>query len=372
MSSTPQVAVVGGGILGVSTARHLARSGARVTLVTEGELASNASGRSLSWLNSAGARSSDYHRLRLVGIDRYRTLAAQRRDLDWLRFDGGLTWRPEGEGDALREGHDHEVSVGYDSVLLSREEVADRVPGVDPAAIPDDGAILNPGEGWVDLPSLIDFLVKELIDCGGTVMTGTGPAQVHLDSGRVTEVRTARGDRLGVDAAVLATGPAVPAAAADLGISIPDATPLALLVRTAPVDTPLRVVLNTPRVALRPAPGGALAVDSDWTSSSIVSAPDGTYDVPRTVVEELLAEASAVLAGHPTLTPAGYGIGTKPIPGDGQPVLGQLGDIDGLSVAFTHSGATLGLVVGELLAWEVVTGRRHPLLAPFSAARFER
>jgi len=149
MSSTPRVAVIGGGIIGVSTARHLARRGARVTLVTEGELASNASGRSLSWLNSAGTRSPDYHRLRLVGIDRYRTLAALHRDLHWLRFDGGLTWQPEGHGEALREAHNHEVRVGYDSVLLTPDEVADRVPGVDPDAIPAEGAVLNPGEGWV-------------------------------------------------------------------------------------------------------------------------------------------------------------------------------------------------------------------------------
>ena len=57
-SSNPlRVAVVGGGVVGVSTAHQLARAGADVVLVTEGELTSNASGRSLSWLNSAGIRS---------------------------------------------------------------------------------------------------------------------------------------------------------------------------------------------------------------------------------------------------------------------------------------------------------------------------
>jgi glycine/D-amino acid oxidase-like deaminating enzyme len=183
-------------------------------------------------------------------------------------------------------------------------------------------------------------------------------------------VRTARGDRLPVDAALLATGPNVPRAAAELGFSIPDATPLALLVRTQPVETALRVVLNTPRVALRPAPGGTLAVDSDWASRSISTAADGSHGVPDEVVTELLAEASAVLAGHPALTPAAVGIGTKPIPGDGEPVLGALGDIPGLFVAFTHSGATLGLIAGELLAREITTGEPHPLLAPFTAARF--
>jgi glycine/D-amino acid oxidase-like deaminating enzyme len=39
-------------------------------------------------------------------------------------------------------------------------------------------------------------------------------------------------------------------------------------------------------------------------------------------------------------------------------------------VAFTHSGATLGLVAGELLAGEVLTGRPNPLLEPFRPARF--
>jgi glycine/D-amino acid oxidase-like deaminating enzyme len=183
-------------------------------------------------------------------------------------------------------------------------------------------------------------------------------------------VETARGDRLAVDTALLATGAGVPQAAAELGVAIPDATPLALLVRTHPVDTALRVVLNTPRVALRPAPGGTLAVDSDWTSSRIEASPDGGYRVAPDVVQELLAEASAVLSGHPVLTAAAAGIGAKPVPGDGEPVLGRLGDTPGLYVAFTHSGATLALVVGELLAREIVTGTPHPLLAPFTAARF--
>ena len=52
-------------------------------------------------------------------------------------------------------------------------------------------------------------------------------------------------------------------------------------------------------------------------------------------------------------------------------MLGQLGDTDGLYVAFTHSGATLALIVGELMAYEMITGQSHPLLAPFSVSRFQ-
>jgi hypothetical protein len=49
--------------------------------------------------------------------------------------------------------------------------------------------------------------------------------------------------------------------------------------------------------------------------------------------------------------------------------LGAVETIAGLHVAFSHSGATLGLVVGELLAREIVSGNPHPMLASFRANR---
>ena len=368
--SQPKVAVIGGGVLGVSTGYHLARRGAKVWLVTEGSLASGASGRSLSWLNAAGVRSEHYHRFRMIGIDRYRTLFAREPTLDWLRFDGGLRWGPPEDAQGLRQIHDHELAHGYDSQLLTRDEIAARIPGVNPAAIPASGAIWNPGEGWVDLPSLINYLATQLVKLDGEVITNAGRASVITDAGRVTRIDTERRGRIMVEAALLATGSTAPEMAADFGVSIPDATNTALLIKTHPVKTGLRAVLNTPRVSLRPTPNGGLAVDADWTESHIEVLADGTYRVPAETIDELLGEASQVLAGTPPLSVASYGVGPRPIPGDGEPALGQLGDLEGLYVAFTHSGATLGLIVGELLGYEMIIGEPHPLLAPFSVRRF--
>ncbi len=98
--------------------------------------------------------------------------------------------------------------------------------------------------------------------------------------------------------------------------------------------------------------------------------PDGSYDVPPATVDALLAEASRLLEGNPRLEAARFGIGPKPVPGDGEPVLGRLDEVEGLYVAFTHSGATLGLIAGELLAWEMTRGEAHPLLAGFNPRRF--
>ena len=92
--------------------------------------------------------------------------------------------------------------------------------------------------------------------------------------------------------------------------------------------------------------------------------------MPEDVVAELLAEASRLLAGNPRLEPDWYAAGPKPIPGDGEPVLGAVDEVGGLYLAFTHSGATLALIVGELLAYEVLHGP-HPMLATFNVRRFK-
>ena len=373
MHSSPavsRVAVIGGGVFGVSSAVHLARRGASVTLVTDGAPASGASGRSLSWLNSSRMRSPEYHRLRMIGIDRYRTLAARHPDADWLRFDGGLTWDADDASNEIAAAYAHERSIGYDALLLAADEVPAVTPGVDTRTIPRQGAIFNPGEGWVDLPSLVEVLLGEFAARGGRLVTDAGRASVDVVGGRATGVRTSDGGRFAADAVLLAAGPAVPAVVAEVGVHIPDATPISLLVRSKPVDVALRAVLNTPRVAVRRDPAGALVFDSAWSEEEVVRRADGTYEVRETTVRGLLREASAVLEGNPRLELNSYGVGPKPIPGDGEPVLGRLEGVPGYHVAFSHSGATLGLIAGELLADEIVTGEAHPLLATFRPDRF--
>jgi glycine/D-amino acid oxidase-like deaminating enzyme len=87
-------------------------------------------------------------------------------------------------------------------------------------------------------------------------------------------------------------------------------------------------------------------------------------------VDRLLAEAATVLAANPRLRLDSFAAGPKPVPADCQPVLGRVDAVDGCHVAFSHSGATLGLIAGELLADEIVTGEPHPLLGSFRPSRF--
>ena len=287
----------------------------------------------------------------------------------YLRVDGAMKWA--GPGESFAETFAFERAGGYDAVWLDRAVVAAVAPEVNPDAVADEGAVFNPGEGWVNLPDLIAALVDEAVADGARIIEDAGDARVDVQDGVATGVTLGDGTRLPADRVVLATGPAVPAHLAALGVTVPDATPVAFVLFTDPVDVEVRTVLNTPRVAVRPMPDGRLVLDADWAEKSIVVADDGSISVPEESVQGLLDEASKVLAGNPRLTAHRIGAGLKPIPGDGDPVVGAVPSIAGLYTLFTHSGATLGLVLGELVAEEILTGSPSPVTRAFRLDRFE-
>jgi glycine/D-amino acid oxidase-like deaminating enzyme len=369
-ASSKRVAVIGGGILGAATAMHLARGGAQVTLVTAGPLANGASSRSIAWLNSSGARSAEYHYLRMLAIDRYRTWSAHHPESrGYIRFDGAMKWA--GPNETFRETFAFERSTGYDSVWVDRADVPRIAPEVNAEAVAEEGAIYNPGEGWVNMPDFIPALAAEAVANGADVIEHAGDVRVNVQHGAAAGVILGDGTRLAADQVVLATGGEVPAQLAALGVTVPDATPAAFVLFTDPIDIKIETVLNTPRVAVRPTPDGRLVLDADWAEQSVIVEDDGSFTVPDESVRGLLDEASKVLAGNPRLTAQQVGAGLKPIPGDGEPVVGPVPSISGLHTVFTHSGATLGLILGELLAAEILTGTPSPVLKSFRLDRFD-
>ncbi|MGO4248442.1 NAD(P)/FAD-dependent oxidoreductase [Paenarthrobacter sp. RAF54_2] len=372
MSSTSpkkHVIVIGGGIFGASTALHLARGGAQVTLVTAGSLANGASGRSIAWLNSSGARSAEYHYLRLLAIDRYRTWTAHHPESrHYIQFNGAMKWAAPGK--TFRDTYAFERHHGYESVWVEQADVAAVAPDVNAEAVAEEGAIFNPGEGWVNMPDFIPVLVAEAVATGADVISEAGDVRVDVQDGIAVGVILGSGTRLFADEVVLATGGDVPAQLAALGVTVPDRTTAAFVLLTDPVDVEVKTVLNTPRVAVRPTPDGRLVLDSDWAEQTVLVEDDGSFTVPRESVQGLLEEASKVLAGNPRLTAHHVAAGLKPIPGDGLPVVGSIPGIPGLYTVFSHSGATLGLILGELLAEEILTGTPSPVLESFRPDRF--
>ena len=80
----------------------------------------------------------------------------------------------------------------------------------------------------------------------------------------------------------------------------------------------------------------------------------------QSLAQKLLARAS----GRESVR-----VGERPIPGDGLPVLGRAVELPNFHFAVSHSGATLCLHAGDLVAAEALGVETGDALAPF---RFER
>ncbi|MDV6286820.1 FAD-binding oxidoreductase [Rhodococcus jostii] len=362
--SSPRVVVLGGGVLGASAAVELRRKGADVVLVPGGR---GASYRSFSWLNSFGTHSAEYHRLRLRGIDRYRSRFGPDAGVPWLSFGGAYHAVTPQRFDELAA---HFATSEYRFEEVAAEDLVAAEPRVQRSALEGTRIVHTVGEGWVDLPALIDHLRLQFTGSGGTVLDGVDPvlARIRVSGDAVTGVGWDDGPALGADVVVQATGAFVPLAVRDLGVEIGTRSNPALLITTTAFDHSLGSVIRTPSVGVRPAFDGGVVVHADWADAEVRVQGD-SYAIDEDVAVRLLAAVTDVLVVDGPLRAGFVGVGARPVPADGLPVVGPLAGLPGYRLLFSHSGATLGLVLGELTAEEIVDGTDSALLAPFRPDR---
>jgi glycine/D-amino acid oxidase-like deaminating enzyme len=85
---------------------------------------------------------------------------------------------------------------------------------------------------------------------------------------------------------------------------------------------------------------------------------------------ELLRRARRTIRGLDDARVVAHQVCVRPLPPDGQSIVGRLPGIPGLYVAVTHSGVTLAAHLSRLIAAELTTGTPPGPLAPYTPARF--
>ena len=167
---------------------------------------------------------------------------------------------------------------------------------------------------------------------------------------------------------VNAAGPDAQHIAELAGSPLPFAPVAGLLLRLGHPGNPLRRILHTPVMNVRPDGRDYLILQAADLDERL----EGRREIRPAdpLIGEILARG---IAGFPALSAATLAeirIGIRPIPADGYPSTGRIDPADGYVEAVTHSGVTLGPLLGRLIATEILTGDIDPLLAPFRASRF--
>jgi glycine/D-amino acid oxidase-like deaminating enzyme len=361
------LAIVGLGVVGASAAYAATRGGARVVAFDAGVPGEGTSGTSFAWLNAVRKEPEAYHRLNADGMAAHVELARELGAGGGHHAGGSLEWaQDDAQRRELRERVARLAQRGYPAEWIER----DRALAMEPAlAVPEDvpEVAFYAADAWLDAPRMIRALLGEA--------SGRG-AEIHPHAPvRAWRVRGRRVQALGMDggdviteAVLLCVGAGTQAFLAPLGVRMPVGRVPGLLTVTSPPAEPLRRVVHAPGIHLRPDAGGGLLLGADD-----VDAPAAQADAPSRLDELatlLLERAARVMPAAGAVKIVDRRVGVRPMPADRHTIAGRIPGLDNAWLIATHSGVTLGPLLGRLIAEEIAGGSAHASLAPFRPERF--
>lgn len=370
-----RVVVAGAGIVGASIAYHLARSGARVTVIDRQGPAALASRGSFAWINATWSKQPRaYHALNQDGVARWKLLQPQ-LSLP-VRWGGSLECSLEtADASELTRRVAEQVAWGEQTRFVEGAELAALEPNADFTGL--SRVVYSANDGATDPVAATRAFLAAAAGHGAARRFPCELTGVTLAGGRLRAVQTSRGD-IPADRLVLATGAAADAAARFADWNVPQRDAPGATAITAPMPRLVRRVLWLPGVHLHQRDDGRVVLGEEGGpprneahALRLQGHPDGFPDreIARQHGERMRAAAQRYLPGFTRATFESVHICWRPMPLDGFPVLGHSPARPDVYLAVMHSGVTLAPVVGDLAAREIIAGESPERLQSFRPDR---
>ncbi|MGR3802868.1 GcvT family protein [Marinibacterium profundimaris] len=191
LPSTAQVVVIGGGIIGCSTAYHLAKLGVDVVLLERHKLTS---GSTFHAAGLVGQLRSSANITELLGysVDLYDRLEAETGQATGWKRNGGLRLACNDERwTEVRRQATTAQSFGLDMQLLSPSEAQELWPLMDVSDV--IGAAFLPTDGQANPSDITLSLAKGARMAGALIVEETEVTGLSIEKGVITGVETAKG-----------------------------------------------------------------------------------------------------------------------------------------------------------------------------------
>nr|WP_246685347.1 glycine oxidase ThiO [Methylobacterium sp. WL103] len=365
------VAIVGGGLIGLSIAWRIAQSGRSVAVVERETIGSGASLAATGMLAPAAEHEPGSDPLLPLALDSLRRWprfrdelqAAAGHDIDY-REDGTLVLAiGRDEVERLRFRYDLQRRSGVAAEWVAGTEVRRREPALRPSVT---AGVFCPLDHQVDPSRVMAALVQACRGTSVALVENSPVVALERTSGRVTGIRTANGV-LQADTVILAAGAwsgeggLLPQ---NLALPVRPLKGQSLALKTTARTGTLSHMVWTEQVHMAPKGDGRIVVGATVEDCGFrpgVTA-GGLY--------ALLEGARRVLPGIEEMEVEAVWSGFRPTSDDDAPILGEIAP--GLVVATGHhrNGYLLAPVTADAIAALVTTGAMPAVARDFSLARF--
>ena len=355
--------VIGGGLVGAAIGYGLARAGMKPALVDEGDIAFRASRGNfgLVWVQSKGLGAPHYQRWTRRSAEEWPGLAAELRDRTGVDVGherpGGvhlcLSERELADRHARMEQMRVEAgNFGFDYRMLGRDDVAAMLPGVGPAVV---GASFTEYDGHANSLNLLHALHRGFIALGGAYF----PNRTIVDAAAAP--RDFRVGDLAAPVVVLAAGLGNARLAPVFGLSAPVEPQRGQILVTERAGR----VFEMPTTTVRQTREGGIMI-----GDSMEDVGFNTSQRPA-VMAAMAKRAALSFPWLAELQVVRAWAALRVMPPDGVPIYDESERYPGAFTANCHSGVTLAGAHANAFAPMVAVGALDPVLAPFSARRFD-
>jgi glycine oxidase len=372
LSKTAEVAIIGGGVIGLAVARALALRGVRdVLLIERSSLGAEASGAAAGMLapQAEANRAHEFFYLTCQSRDMYPAFAAALLDETGIDIEletEGTVYLAFTEHDAeeLQRRYEWQTKAGLPIEKLSAEAVRQLEP-----AINEDvrAALKFPLDTQVENRRLLSALATTNERLRVRMETGTAVTSLKIERDRISGIETSRGF-ISTDAVVIAGGAwSSLLGAGDKALPQLRIKPVRGQMLCFQPSLPLsRHVIYSPRGYLVPRRDGRLLAGSTTEHAGFEKL------VTAAGVQSILAAALEISPRIASLPLTDAWAGLRPRAADTLPVLGPCAEIAGVYYATGHyrNGILLAPITGELIAGAIVDKTFPAALQIFSPDRF--
>src|ERR1700676_1462656 len=133
-----RVVIAGAGIMGASIGYHLAKRGARVTILEKQRPGNGATEKSFAWINASFSKQPrSYYELNLSGIAGWRRLTLELAGDLQIQWGGSVEWFEPGSAgaEALTQNVQIHAQWGYPTHLVDEREMRRLLPSIAPGPV---------------------------------------------------------------------------------------------------------------------------------------------------------------------------------------------------------------------------------------------